>query len=279
MHKILFFLISLNLSLIHLYGDQELMVTPYGALSLGKTIGINRDYRLAGALAGFNQPSSFLFADANWIYFNKERSGAEVGFGARVGDDETFYGVNVYYDWLECHSKSFNQISAGIEASVCAWELRANVYLPINRRITVKKIFETYSDGYFFQSKTEVFACQLATLALGRRFDLSNCWLSNFSASILGGPYWVSPHKHKQSYGGLADISFDVSNIFQLRTVISNDSIFKTRVQVIVSLSIPIGRCCDTFSILDGCSSAFQGRPLRQPSIATDAKKCCRFNW
>lgn len=253
------------------------LLDAYISLAFGKTIGVNHSYSTLGTWYAVLKDDYMYYMDVNWSHLSNGKNGASIGTGVRFGDGTRGCGINLYFDWLGSRSKKVSRVSSSIEAWLCPWEFNLSVYLPLKNRYTETKSGTVFQDGYVINTKSILLACQLATLKIGRRFNLNNRYITNCSVLISAGPYWVSHSYEKNKYGGLVDLDFNFYNLISWETLVTHDPIFNTRVQTIVSVTIPIG--CNLAEYFCSCFSDFYSRPDRFNIINTDKRTFCKQNW
>lgn len=286
----LLFLIGLQICLNLLQADEEsysdcnccfecpsLILDPYVSMAFGKTIGVDHNYSKVGFWLATVRQDYLFFVDAGWNYSFDHWNGTSLGVGVRFGDNEKGCGINLYWDWLNTYSRNIHQISSGIEGWLCDCICKLNVYLPLKNRFTYDQCDHEFPGEFVFRTKKTLYACQLATLLIGREWNLCNRYISNLGLAASAGPYWVGHSRHRNCFGGLVSIDIEIYNLFSWKTRVSYDYVFKTRVETIISISIPLE--CNFMNRVCRCFQSFYSRAERFDWIVTDRRTSCKFNW
>jgi len=200
--------------------------------------------------APFNQTCVGLpFLDIRGHVFDNGRWAANAGLGWRyLGPSSCWiWGANVYYDYRRSHEHNFQQVSFGIEALSANWELRANGYVPVGKKLHARSHFSEFSFLEFSgnniliqQHEKRKFeeAMEGVDAEVGYHFWRGGCF--DLYAGI--GPYYFrGEHNHKDAIGGKARITAQISDYLTLEVSDSWDSLFHNRPQGLIALNLPLG--------------------------------------
>lgn len=243
----------------------------------GSTVGTKISYTTLEAFSfPHNYKNLYPFFDLRLHGFGERNQIAtNAGLGVRFAPDFTkaVLGANVYYDYRDDHSRSFNQIGIGLESLSPCLNFRFNAYLPVGKKSWLRscRFCAKYPGGYFLLR--EKFADSLKGLDFeAEALAMTICCADIYLA--IGGYYY----KRKPCGGNILGSEYRISInpycrwSFGLRA--THDCHYKTRVQAEITFTIPV-HCRGN---ANPCSVQFQ--PVRrQEMIVLDKHKMFLWNW
>jgi hypothetical protein len=183
-----------------------------------------------------------MFADLKGIVSNYSRIGANLGMGYRQynRDRNTVLGVYGYYDYRDSGNARYNQVSAGFEVLSSCWDVRGNVYVPVNDEVTtLADIYDCdnpLANGnfiYLTHSVTRESAMRGFDLEIGRML------IPRYRTKIYGGTYFFDGRDLPQAYGARARLETYATQGLQLQLTIQHDRVFGTNVWGGFTVSFP----------------------------------------
>lgn len=264
--------------------DEECMGSRlYGAYAFGQGVGIDKSY---GSLGLFWIPESDasikpLF-DLQGHYIENNRWAFNIGSGLRwrLDDSCQVLGAYIYYDYRQAsHHGNFNQIGLGLEFLSETFEFRINGYLPICRQRQIgEKFVKTYSDGLVAISHKTETAMKGVDAEAGMCLFRCNDWKLY---TALGTYYYDSHDPKDHTWGGKARIFLCWNDYISLEARTTYDDIFRSRVQGVVSVNLPLDLLFSFFSDTCSCSTCFCDL-LNEPVQRNDLivlDPCCCWKW
>lgn len=292
-----FVILFFNLSFLNAETDAPIPPSHYTdeynyppmALSLrqnwGNTIAASKPYTTLECLSFTPKTITNLwpFIDIRLHRFSNNNFAANAGLGARYlfENYRTIMGANIYYDYERTRFHHFNQIGIGFELFRDRWRFRINGYIPVGSKkgpsghpcifnhfngnfIAIKQLFETNFKGI---------DCELERVLINSQ--------KHFLRLSLGiGPYYYFPETHcrTQVLGGRICVRADFLNWFNFIFLVSNDSVFDTRIQAQIGITIPFWRNPDKYDCKGVCASLFQ--PVRRTETIVRGSYCrWKWNW
>lgn len=269
----------------------------YLAHSEGDGIGYEGGYSTVGVFTapswssrGDLQP----FFDGKALLFNDGRLGANIGIGARwvLPNLPAIMGVNVYYDYLDEHRLSFQQIGVGYELFTPCFDFRVNGYFPIGNKcqVTNEEIFDSYIGSYEFRCADQYTPFIGVDAELGTWIG-SCCSCSGFGIYLAAGPYYYQREKccgnfcgKGDAFGGRGRIMASFCGCLSMNASVSYDSYWKGRGQVQLVLCLPFDRCFWKSCCSTGSKCGLLQRLARQPVyrqeiIPIDKQDVFSWNW
>lgn len=246
------------------------------SIAFGETIGVDEPYASIRSFNASLYENHLIFIDGSIHHLRHGENGVSIGTGVRFGDGTRGVGANIYYDWRHIHSHSQNQVSFGLEGWLCPWEMRLNIYIPLQNYTKGDRLFCNYEGDYFLKSYDNYYSCRIASLLFGRQFYLPNCFIQDLSYAFLIGPYWISHHREKSNYGALLELDLFLGKLLSFKLRTSIDPIFNTAVQGILSIQIPL--YCSARSCCKSISSFYRS-PERLDLVPVDKINFCNYNW
>ncbi|NGX39797.1 MAG: hypothetical protein KR126chlam1_01130 [Chlamydiae bacterium] len=187
------------------------------------------------------------FLDVRGHVFNDAEFAANAGIGLRYLDDCcASWGANVYYDYRSDRDRKvhFHQIGAGLEYLTDCFDVRLNGYFPITRKDCFKKLH-----GEYETDDLKVECCLESVSFIGGNLEVGVpfCFFPYVDFYIAGGPYYYDARKtSKDTWGGQIRLDAFICTNFRVGLIVNHDSIFDTRVQGVVSFTLPLGGKCVT---------------------------------
>lgn len=203
------------------YGTLEFLVTPNGINSFQYFVDL-RAHILQGS-KGF---------------------AANAGLGLRYSSDSCspIFGANLYYDFRDHRRSPSHQIGAGLETFFEYVDLRVNGYIPVGTTVDRETRFTHFSGNNLHFETTYVAPLPKVEAEVGG-FIPGISWVDLYLG--LGGYYlFQRTRDHERlgdAFGGAARLSVRPADSVTLEVDYSYDSIFKSRVQGVISFSIPMG--------------------------------------
>ena len=244
----------------------------------GRGIGYHHAYTTLGL---FYTPEYLLdynympFLDARAHLFDNDRWAANIGLGMRTFAPcwNKIFGFNVFYDFRQDH-RSFNQVGLGVEMLGCAFDFRANGYIPAGRQKQCYKCVEyPFWDGYCATHKE----CQNELGGFDAEVGkaLQWCCCSNWDFYVAAGGYYFNSRRHQSIRGG--KVRFDISYLdlldFGVRVFFDNKN--HAMVQSIVTFSLPFRALCScSYSDCDMDFCNYWSRPVERNDIIVLDKFC-----
>lgn len=213
----------------------------------GKGVGYKTGYSTLGVFLGFGElaessVSTFEpFVDVRAHFLNDGHFAANVGGGLRQIDYcEYIWGINAYYDWRHGKYGNFQQLGLGFEVLREHLSFRANIYLPVRKRIQSSKphVFSGYQGGYVVTCRKEERA--------GRGVDgefgfFTGSFCGGFSFYFGLGPYFFE-RRGRDVVGGMGRVLLQAWDYLGVEGRLFYDKIDRTIAQIKVALSFPFAR-------------------------------------
>ncbi len=197
----------------------------------GGGIGYNHGYT---SLTGLAFPST---TPGHWIWPLVD---VRVHIGARFASSKLYrvFGGNLYYDYRNTHHGSYNQIGAGFEFLGERIDLRLNGYLPVGKKKhTIQDCHFHYPGGFFMSRKKIETAIGGANVEVGAYITK----VRSFSFYAAAGPYYFNGDVCRHVFGGEFRFDINYKKYFFVEGRISHDHVFRTKVQGMVGVSLPLG--------------------------------------
>ena len=202
------------------------------------------------------------FVDLKWHHLGSSNSwAANAGVGLRCLDpwDRTI-GINVFYDHRYSRETEFNQIGFGLESLGEIIDVRINGYFPFKKTTETAVLFNDYIGDYFVEASQEWLSMTGFDLELG-------CTVFNnglFGIYAAAGPYYYYNTQdelyfpRKNFWGGMARIAVQCTDYLSLEVKASYDTMFKTKVQGELQLTLPFEKCFELCKwTSDACANIF----------------------
>lgn len=206
-----------------------------------KGIGYHKGYSSLAYFLIYPQPQFDFLLDLRAHCFNDGRYATNAGLGLRfVTSPFSLIGGNIFYDFRQHHLLEGHQIGGGLEYLSHDLDLRINGYFPIGKKRQIySQDFLSFSDNLVLTQLTMKSFVPCVEGELGGNFIYSNIY-------IAGGAYYLFSQnngdtKFKNILGGKARACIDLGPHFTLGVDVSYDSVFKTRLQGVLTLRIPFG--------------------------------------
>ena len=287
-------------SLCDYYDDRHYVACPVtGDVWIQYTAGKGIGYPTGYTSAGLFYAPPFLrcdrlqpFVDVRVHILDNARRAVNAGLGARylLPSFNQVIGLNVYYDFREAKRvrHDFNQIGVGFEMFGCLFDFTANGYFPVGEK-TRKGCKHVYDFPGGFHStcreqQTALTGGDFEFLTSLCRWDcyfpcLDCCCFDPYVG--LGGYFYDGDCcKCRDVNGVRARGGIGLCDWLNLEVRVTHDSVFKTLVQGIFTLSyplcIPASNCCETTC----CYDYRYLRPVERQEIIP-VENSCRFkaNW
>ena len=214
-------------------------------------VGYNRGYTTVAAFLTPNWSSNFHpYADLRGHWMNDKKFAANVGLGARGTPTEGFgMGANVFFDYRHLIDMSCYQLGSGIELLSPYLDFRLNGYLPISRKThTYIPHFEKFQGNTITVKQTTKGALPSITAEFG-------LWIPKLPETIqvylAAGPYYLGSREMKSPIlpltkvgnicGGKCRLNARILNYVDAGIEYTYDSLFHTRFQGYLSVSLPLG--------------------------------------
>lgn len=242
--KIFFFLCAITTSLF----AHKVEVRPaylVGSHTFGEGVGYDSGFSTIQALSflTFCKKNYWAYTDLKFHFFDDRQIAGNVGVGVRhlLYNSSRIIGLNAYYDFRRSDNDFFfNQIGLGFEILTGCLDFRFNAYIPFDRqKIIDQNIFDQYENGYVIKTKLIEAAYRGFSFEFGGPLCLFNC-VFNYPAA---GGYFFKDSDAKAVIGGYLRNFVYFKNVFFLEGKISYDTVFETRIQGRVGISIPLGKC------------------------------------
>lgn len=208
---------------------------------IGSGVGYHSGYTTLEELVFTNLSKNlYPFLDFRAHRLLNDTYAANVGMGMRIFSESLcrVFGFNTYYDYRNIHHSHFNQLGVGFELLSSRCNIRLNSYFPIGKkRGLICSNFDT-SNGFFLLRKN--YQVALKGFNLEGEVLLGKLNPTNFFFYALGGPYYYK-NDCKDVIGGLLGFSVKYKQILFLQISGTCDSIFKTRMQGTIGLTLPLG--------------------------------------
>ncbi len=231
-----------------LINQSDIFYPCFGLISVshieGEGIGYSTGYTNLEALIFpyFSQNKSFPFFDIRGHVFDNSDLAANAGAGFRICplEKEVIFGLNAYYDYRLVKDANYNQIGVGSEILGKRVDFRINGYIPLNGlRSLSSNLYNNYLGGYYITENKFWIPMIGGNSEIGY-FLVKSKILDLYSA--VGVYYFGYTHlSNRQAIGGQFRLSINFSEFLSLEGLISADSVFKTRVQGLITISFPFG--------------------------------------
>lgn len=252
--------------------------------TFGKFIGLDKKY---GEIALFFAPPLIdvwqPFLDVRGYRLDGGKWASSAGIGVRFWDAslERLWGTNLYYDYRDVRFGSLNRIGLGFESLGECWDVRLNIYLPINSKATTRhKVFDPFDDTVFGTGYFREFQFYGLDAELG-----GTVWRWYDDLSLYGaiGPYYYYNRCSGHVLGGYARLELDYFQYVTFEGLISRDREFGTHGQVKAMINIPL----EEFFAYLGCCSCFSDtfralltQPVKRNNVIFTTKNCdLKWHW
>ncbi len=217
-----------------------------------KGIGYEDGYTSLDLFFAATPRNGSIFADLRGHAFNDGTFAANLGLGARLCTGSSIFGVNAFYDFREYPkhvplnlepSGSLHRVGGGLEAFFCNFELRANGYVPVGvtKEVTPWEFSHFNGNNAIFDQRG-IKALPSVDGEVGYRF----CCGSPLELFVGGSPYYL--FSRDDQFGGVAGgkgrVSAWIYNMIGVEVSVSYDQIYHTRVQGMLTFSLPLGFFC-----------------------------------
>ncbi len=209
----------------------------------GRSIGNNASYTTLEALSfPVHSQTLWPFLDLRAHHFDKsDKYAANAGIGFRIAPKCTdqIFGINAYYDFRHVRHAHFNQVGLGLEMLGCIWNFRLNGYLPVGQKrfLASSCFFDGYTGGFFLLHEKFIDSlkgCNFEMEALVSDF----CWAELYLS--MGGYYYKGNKCQGNIYGTEYRLTAKRCDRYALSVVATHDCVFKTRVEVQLTWTIPL---------------------------------------
>jgi len=179
------------------------------------------------------------FIDLRYHILNDDTQASNIGVGVRFSPKLKYVcGLNIYYDFRD-KNHHFHQIGIGAEFIGERFDIRVNGYIPVsNEKILDYCRYDKYLAGYYLERKKIEAPLEGFDLEIGRLLNHPN---SNINIYTAAGPYYYGGDVCRKSFGGRIRFNTSFYKFFLIEGIVSFDSIFKTRVQGLIKINIPLG--------------------------------------
>lgn len=225
------------------------------------------------------------FLDVRGHWFDKGRSAVNAGVGVRyiTPNANNILGGNIYYDYRSTSWKEYHQVGVGVELLRCNWEVRANGYFPVSgeRSHFRPGIFNQYQGGYYFSLQPFNNTFWGVDLELGGSLNYLPILKEYFNLYAAIGPYYYKSAYDREDFkgkihavGGRFRLELDLTKYISLECRVTADRIFKTNVQGVFNLEIPLSNLRNFFESSakgnDCCSSDWKCDKITQPVFRSE---------
>ncbi len=220
-------------------------------------VGYNSGYSTFEGLFYPVRTSNYLwtFVDLRLHYFNDNEYAANGGVGFRVVSNYSplVWGINAYYDYRHAHHFSFNQIGLGGKVLGERFDFRFNVYMPVRNRHLISCCTSIDEEFYLTRKKYEV-------ALTGANFE-AGAFIKKFKrADLFGaiGPYYFGGDVCRHAFGGKLRLNARIQRYVSIEGSVSYDGLYKTRVQGIFALHLPL-HCFFSKKLKNNRNRSFSG--------------------
>jgi Inverse autotransporter, beta-domain len=249
----------------------------------GRYIAIDQYYGGLSFLALPETPFEFVNPLINMKLFKLEKKknwAGSFGIGGRHFDRilNKVYGVNLFYDYLDQHG-SFNQIGLGFELFSGFWEFHLNGYLPVGKTRQTKSLqIVMFKDNFVGSFRENLNALRGVEMTAGGRWYFAD----NLNLYVAPGLYFYNNRDFRrniQGFEGTAELNWN--EWVCARVNFSYDRVFRSRVQGVLAINIPLSfdsGCCNECDCC--CTCDMLAYPIRRNDLIF-LKECCstRGNW
>ncbi|QVL58257.1 MAG: inverse autotransporter beta domain-containing protein [Simkaniaceae bacterium] len=220
----------------------------------------HREHKGVGYDTGYTTLEAFLtpnwvrnfqpYADIRGHVMNDGKLATNIGFGARGAPiEELAIGGNFFFDYREVSSMPSYQLGSGLELLSPYVDFRLNGYLPVGHKThTSQARFDRFRDN-------NISLKQRAKASLASIYAEVGGWIpklpDDFQLYVAAGPYYLgSRHikmvNHKtikvgDKWGGKYRVAARIFEYFDAGIELTHDSLFHTRVQGYLGISLPLG--------------------------------------
>lgn len=214
-------------------------------------VGYDTGYTTLEAFLTPNWVSYFQpYADLRGHVMNDGKFAANVGLGVRGAPiEELAIGGNVFFDYREVSSMPSYQVGSGIELLSPYVDFRINGYLPVGQKTHISKARFQRFEGNNIVLKQKVKA------SLGSVYAEVGGWIprlpDDFQLYVAAGPYYLGSRHIKTAnrrsvkvgdhWGGKYRVAARIFEYFDAGIELTHDSLFHTRVQGYLGVSLPLG--------------------------------------
>ncbi|MGH2611540.1 MAG: hypothetical protein ACRDFB_00655 [Rhabdochlamydiaceae bacterium] len=232
-------LTTLSLMTSAVYADTHSALTLRHRESQG--VGYNQGYStLDYYLTSQHDKLEFLF-NLRGHLFNDAKTAGNGGFAFRysLNDDNSRLGVNLYYDVRETTHFVVQQVASGLEWMSQNIDVRMNSYVPIGKQRNFSQYrFEGFTGNHVLIKRKFTGALPSIEGEIGTS-------LANPFYFAAGTYYLFRETSHAMqignAWGWKARFDIDMGSYFTVGALITQDRIFKARIQGYLALNIPLG--------------------------------------
>ncbi len=247
--RFLFFLLF-TFSITSIYSDKYFETGNYSNLVFKyrapKGIGYDTGYTTIATFISPHWGQSYQpFVDLRANILNDGCLAANVGIGYRapVANDKWVLGGNFYYDYRALSENKFGQIGLGFEALHRFVDLRLDTYWPIGSTVKENYSFVKFCGNSIASDKETIFAIPSVFLEAGTHLPSVFRYIDFY---IAAGPYFLFDNSSDDLSTGSATgvrgrCSFKVYDGIELGCDVTHDSLFNTRAQGYISITVPFG--------------------------------------
>jgi hypothetical protein len=211
------------------------------------------------------------FLNQTFYRLNDNRFASTTGIGVRwvTPYSGIILGTNLFYDYLQLHRGSFNQLGIGFEVLGRCLDFRCNGYQPIGNKshhlstcvfdqfigdfVMIKRRFKTVMEG------------------LDGEFALHLARREGFDLYICGGSYYYHSKPSGHCWGGSARIGLDYHRYIRIEGSYYSDNLFGQNFQGIIRLSLPFNICYSA----QNCLWDILMQPIERHPFAFSRNHCC----
>ena len=223
----------------------------------------HREQEGVGYDAGYTTLEAFLtpnwicsfqpYADIRGHVMNNGKFATNIGFGIRGAPiEELVIGGNFFFDYREVSSMPSYQLGSGLELLSSYVDFRLNGYLPVGHKDHTSKVRFSRFEG------NNIILKQRAKASLASIYAEVGGWIpklpDDFQLYIAAGPYYlgsrhitmVNHRTHRtikigNTWGGKYRVAARIFEYFDAGIELTHDSLFHTRVQGYIGISLPLG--------------------------------------
>jgi hypothetical protein len=183
-----------------------------------------------------------MFADMRGLVDNFSRIGANLGIGYRSYNRETdrISGVYGYFDYRDTGVARYNQVSVGFESLGRNFDYRANLYVPVNDKVT------TVSDVYDCLNPRLMGNLIFLTRRLEREASMRGVdgeigfpILRSLRTRGFLGAYYFDGREVEEAYGVRARVESQATENLHVQATIQHDTSFGTDIWGGFTLTFP----------------------------------------
>ncbi len=228
----------------------------------GGGIGYNQGYT---TFEGFFAPAPdqvriMPFLDLRGHVFNDGYVATNVGIGFRSTIGSRIYGFNGFYDSRDTQGTLFNQIGFGLETLGKLQDFRVNGYLPVGKKTVFGPAqFAGFLGHNLILSQDYTSTMKGADAELGFHFEPYH----GFYLYPAIGPYYYKGEMGGGFWGGKARLKGNFGQYLALEVSDSYDSMFHNKLQLQLTLTMPLARRSDDMISNNSFASIYRSRMVQ----------------